>query len=74
MGLFSRWRDGQVLDSHLDPLVSLLDQHHRDIVADRIFAATVGLLAHKPAVVNQLKLAGVIAGLARLAADAIRTA
>jgi len=44
----------QLLNRDINVFVSLFNQHNRNIIADRIFATTPGILADKPDFLDQL--------------------
>jgi hypothetical protein len=69
--LVARRRNRKTLDSDLNPLVPLLDKHHRDIITDWVLTAAVWLLTDQPAVLNQFQTSRIGTRLARIAAHTI---
>ena len=53
------WRDGKLIDGCGFPFFTLVDEHDRDAVPDRVLVARVG--ADEPAAVDELQAAGVVA-------------
>ena len=57
--LFFGWRNREGVLCGIDPFIPFVDQHHGDVVHDRIFAATI--LTDKPGIFVQNKHAAFLA-------------
>jgi len=64
-----RWRDGEILDGHVDPFIAFFDQHDRDVVLDGILAAAIRLLTDKPSLGMKFEQALLLAYTGRAAQD-----
>jgi hypothetical protein len=73
MALLSGRGDGKIVDAGVQPLLALVDKHHRNIISDGVLPFTVRFLAYQPAIVDQFQASRVCPGLASLTTDAVGT-